>query len=1193
LFTRIRKRDGREAEFTDAKITDAIFKAAKAVGGEDRQTAVELTVEVLKQLKKQFNGDIFSVEDVQDAVEKILIEAGHARTAKAYILYRAQRTRMREAKSELMDAVEEILVETNRENANIGNSPSAKMLQIASAASKRFYLTRLIPEDFSLSHSRGDIHIHDLDFYGKTLNCVQIPLGKLLQEGFDNGHGYIRPPKRPGTATAQAAIILQSSQNDMYGGQSFAFFDRDIAPYVANASEDETFQAMEALIFNLNSMHSLSGQERIWVFDKYENRLAAKTMAQFHEVYEPNRYQAFSLNYSTGKTELRDIVASFKHPNIHPLLGVKLRQGQSVVVTDNHSMMAFNDRGDITVSPPKELAAGLTPAKLSLEGPENVYDLECYPASRKYPLDKLPLSCAQAKFMGYYVAEGSVCGSSIYLALFDSKLEEDVAEVLRQISPGFWTRVKTDRLGRRRDLVCNVGQRFAAFIADTCGRGAENKRIPTEIFFAGEDVVKAFLDGYLSGDGTVGKKRIAATTVSKELRDGLKLLCAKLGIPCSIREAKQPKTNFAGARPRYLIAIGGVYGQDVSLTGRDTSHLKDVAIEQTPYDYEWLRILIKEVYGVKGWVSRHYRITPDVIDRLVGDLEKRLSSIDFEQVAKIGSEGYLLEVIRQVAARVATTERYHLLKLARKGILPSGTKFFPVLADYAGVLQTLYLPESRGDFFLKNTVQSPRAVIRWSKLVLEQGAKMYRLLQVLRRCREVLPVRVKEIVNCPHEEFVYDISVADNENFLTAEGIFVHNSRAGAQVPFSSLNVGTETSEEGRKVTRNLLLAYERGLGRGENPIFPNIIFRVKDGINFKEGDPNYDLFRLAIKVSSQRLNPTFSFMDSSFNKEFGTEVSYMGCRTRVISNRLGPEVTDRRGNLTFTTINLPRLGIKAERNLKLFYKGLEEVMELAGAQLLHRYKVQGGLKVRDLPFLMGQAIYLDSEKLRPDDCIEPAIKHGTLSIGFIGLAETLVALCGKHHGETAEAQELGLEVMSFMRRKVDELADKYNLNYSFLATPAEGLSGRFAGMDRKEFKIIPGVTDKEYYTNSFHVPVGFGTSFHHKVTVEGGYHKFTNGGHISYVEMDAPPIHNLEAVETIIRHMKASDMGYAGINFPVDFCMACSHRGVFPGDECPVCGATDIKRVRRITGYLSTVDRFNDSKVAELRDRKAHRLSK
>jgi len=415
------------------------------------------------------------------------------------------------------------------------------------------------------------------------------------------------------------------------------------------------------------------------------------------------------------------------------------------------------------------------------------------------------------------------------------------------------------------------------------------------------------------------------------------------------------------------------------------------------------------------------------------------------------------------------------------------------------------------------------------------------------------------------------------------------HSRAGSQVPFSTINLGTDTSEAGRRVTRNLLLAYERGLGRGENPIFPNIVFRIKEGINWEPGDPNYDLLLLAMRVAAKRMNPTFSFMDSSFNKRYGCEVSYMGCRTRVIANVRGPEVSEKRGNLSFTSINLPRIALKNKGNVDAFFNELDKVMDLAIRQLYHRFQVQSKLRVKDMPFLMGQHLYLDSDNLEEDDIIEPAIVHGTLSVGFIGLAETLKVLTGKHHGESEEAQKLGLEIVKHMRELVDKAVADYNLNYTFLATPAEGLSGRFISIDREEFGVIRGITDKEYYTNSFHVPVSYPISCYEKIEIEGPYHKCTNAGHISYVEFASPPQNNVAAVYDILKHMKKHDMGYVGINFPIDFCNSCAYLGVISEDSCPRCGSINISRVRRITGYLSTVDRFNDAKVAELNDRVAH----
>lgn len=672
MFTEIRKRDGRVVPFDAEKITEAIFKAAKAVGGQNRRIAEALTDQVMIQLsQKGYNGVPPTVEDVQDIVEKVLIENGHARTAKAYILYRDRRTRIREGKSDLMDTVKEILVETNRENANISNSPSAKMLQIAMAASKRYYLTNLLPEEFAQAHTSGAIHIHDLDYYGKTLNCLQLDLTRILMEGFNTGYGYIRPPKRIASAAAQAAIILQSNQNDMFGGQSFPHFDRSMGEVMrsmpSSPDEEEVFQAMEGLIYNLNTMHS----------------------------------------------------------------------------------------------------------------------------------------------------------------------------------------------------------------------------------------------------------------------------------------------------------------------------------------------------------------------------------------------------------------------------------------------------------------------------------------------------------------------------------------RAGAQVPFSSLNLGCDTTDEGRMVTRSILRAFERGLGNGESPIFPNLVFRVKEGVNLNPGDPNHDLFQHAMKVAAHRLNPTFSFMDTTYNKPYGDEVSYMGCRTRTIGNRHGAEVSAGRGNIAPVSINLPRLALQA-RDVNLFFIELDRLLRLAARQLLHRFEILGNLRARDLPFLMGQKLYMGSENLKPDDSIKDVIKNGTLAIGFIGLAETLQVLIGKHHGEDREAQELGLKIISHMAKRMDQYSDEYDLNFVLMATPAEGLSGRFVSIDREMFGVIPKVTDREYYTNSYHVPVNYCISLPDKLSIEGEYHKYCKGGHISYVELGSPPGKNVEAVESVVRQMLASDIGYGGINYPIDECYVCNYSGIID-DACPGCGSTHIRRIRRITGYLSTADRFNEAKQAELRDRRPH----
>jgi len=705
MFSSIIKRDGRTQPFHESKITDAIYKCLQAVEEADRQRAMELTLEVMKKMKTLYSEDNFTVENVQDIVETVLIEQGLAKAAKAYIIYRNDRSRLRDARSELMNDVEKILRETNRDNANVGNSPSAKVLQISETASKNYYLKRVLPEQESAAHINGDIYIHDLSWYGKTLTCLQIPLARLLRDGFNNGHGYIRPPKGIKTAASLAAIILQSNQNDMHGGQSFAYFDRDMAVYV----ELEKTKQEKLLWDNLNE------------------------------------------------------------------------------------------------------------------------------------------------------------------------------------------------LGLSSDSDC---------------------------------------------------------------------------------------------------------------------------------------------------------------------IEEKIKALAYK--------------------------------------------------------------------------------------------------------------RTKEETFQAMEGFIYNLNTM--------------HSRAGAQVPFSSINFGTDTSEEGRMVTECFLLAYENGLGKGESPLFPNVCFKIKHDINFEEGDPNYDLFQLSMRVACKRLFPTFSFQDSSFNAPYrDEEVAYMGCRTRVIANCNGSPVTDCRGNLSFTTINLPRLGIRAGKDLSLFWKNLDEVFELCVEQLLTRYNIQKELKVKDFPFLMGQKLYLDSEDLSINDTIEKAIRHGTLSIGFIGLAECLAALTGKHHGESPEAQALGVAIVSHLRRRCDEATAKHHLNFTLLATPAEQLSGKFTQHDIERYGAIPGVTDKKWYTNSFHVPVEYSINALKKIELEGVYHKYCNAGHISYVELQSAPEHNLEAFESLVRAMAEADMGYAAVNFPVDICCDCGLNGVIQEDVCPKCGGENITRVRRITGYLSTLDRFGDSKLAEVQNRQVH----
>ncbi len=446
----------------------------------------------------------------------------------------------------------------------------------------------------------------------------------------------------------------------------------------------------------------------------------------------------------------------------------------------------------------------------------------------------------------------------------------------------------------------------------------------------------------------------------------------------------------------------------------------------------------------------------------------------------------------------------------------------------------------------------------------------------------------------------------DKATFQAMEAL-VHNlntmnSRAGAQVPFSSINYGMDVSPEGRMVMKNVLLATEAGLGGGETPIFPIQIFRVKEGVNFNQGDPNYDLYRLAIRTSAKRLFPNFSFVDAPFNLKYykpghpETEIAYMGCRTRVMGNAFDKdrEYAPRRGNLSFTSINLPRIAIKANGDVDWFFQELERKMQLVVEQLDERFAIISKKKVKNFPFLMGEGVWIDSEKLDWNDTVGEVLKHGTLTIGFIGLAEALKALRGAHHGESEESQNLGLEIISAMRAFTDKVSKERGLNYSLIATPAEGLSGRFIRLDKERFGILPGITDREYYTNSFHVPVYYNCTAFHKLSTEAPYHALTNGGHISYVEMDGDPLKNLDAFEKIVRFMHDVGIGYGSINHPVDRDPDCGYNGIID-DECPCCHRKEedghpFERIRRITGYLvGTLDRFNNAKRAEERDRVKH----
>ena len=771
MVKKIIKRDGRKKVFDPQKIEKAIYKAQLACGDDDVTLCKMITNKVIDCVNKDYDNKNISVEEVQNIIENVLIEMGEAEIAKAYIRYRAERTKVRERKTNLMKSLHDITFkdskdeDSKRENANINaDTPMGMMLKYGSEAAKQFYLNDLIKPEFATAHIKGDIHIHDLDFYALTMTCCQIDLIDLFKDGFSTGNGFLREPNGIRSYASLACIAIQANQNDQHGGQSIPNFDYAMALGVRKTYKKELRKALERML-----------------------------------------------------------------------------EFEGATVSD----------------------------------------------------DEFKLMFAQIE-----------ANHNIEIRMNDAFAKEEIYQALNQ-------------------------------------------------------------------------------------------------------------------------KYGPIQGKTFDM-----------------------------------------------------------------------------------AFQMAKDETYDA------------------------------------------TYQAMEALVH-------------------------------------------------NLNTM--------HSRAGAQVPFSSLNYGTDTSDEGRMVMHCLLDATMRGLGNGETPIFPIQIFKVKEGINYNPEDPNYDLFKKSMLCSGKRLFPNFSFIDAPYNKQYykpgdyKTEVAYMGCRTRVIANVYDPskEIVTGRGNLSFTSINLPRIAPKLmnvvdeKERIKKFYENLDYLIDLCANQLLERFEIQQNKYVYNFPFLMGQKIWLDSDKLHRDDKVSEVIKHGTLTIGFIGLAETLKALIGKHHGESEVAQQLGLEIIGHMREKIDRYSKKYKLNFSLIATPAEGLSGRFVKMDRELFGEIEGITNHKFYTNSFHIPVYYNISVFEKIKKEAPYHAFTNGGHISYIEVDGDIAKNLDAFESIIRCMKEEGIGYGAVNHPVDRDSICGYNGIID-NVCPKCGRTEdsvpFERIRRITGYLvGTLDRFNDAKRDEVENRVKH----
>jgi anaerobic ribonucleoside-triphosphate reductase len=990
-------------------------------------------------------------------------------------------------------------------------------------------------------------------------NCCQIPLDKLFKDGFNTGHGFLREPGNIRTAGALAAIAIQSNQNDQHGGQSVPMFDFYLAPYVALTyakqiasiakfkldlgskkyedlknmlveyqkehklimndrckeeieemletffkknhvkcsdkrirkimddayieTYEETYQAMEAFIHNLNTMHCLPASEKIWVLDVNTNTFKSITMEELNNTFKPNKYKVVSLNKKTGKAEFKFITHCNKLDNNRKLIKITDNQGRTVRVTDNHRIMTMNGT-DITEDIPKDCDCTISPRGIRLPVTKSDLCVSDYDKPRKdnpFKNDHVIIDENFAEFIGYYMADGCILGetSTCCISACGKVTFREMKDLLnRTFGCTFktsYTYFEHSKDGTtEKDIRIQLGMPLARMIKDKFGRVCHEKKIPTELMFAPKEVRKAFLKAYFKLDGRKDKHYSEVSTVNKELQAQIAFMLSSIGVSAHYT-TRQCTPGFDTNMDRSDMHFITLSGHDSMVAG-----IKDN--DDTEFEIP--------KYNLKA----AYEYCPELCDEITRHRESR--NLRYSELSQL-------------------------------------------IDDY-GVGELEHLE----NIFINDIVS-------------------------------------KEEINSS-DEYVYDISVEDNENFLTYECIFVHNSRAGAQVPFSSINYGTDTSTEGRMVMRALLESTDRGLGNGETPIFPIQIVKLKSGINYNKDDINYDIFKLACSVSAKRLYPNFANLDAPYNLELykeghpETEVAYMGCRTRVGTNVYDPsrEVIPGRGNLSFTSINLPRLGILANGDIDHFFKLLDSRLELVHKQLLERFELQCQKHPINYPFLMGQGVWLGSDKIGPNDDIRNVLKHGTLTVGFIGLAECLTALVGKHHGESEEAQKLGLKIIGHMREYTDAWSKDETMNYSVIGTPAEGLSGRFIRIDKERFGIIPGVTGKDYYTNSSHVPVSYPISATKKIEIEAPYHALENGGHILYIEMDGDPTKNIKAFEKVVRYMHDKGAGYFAINHPVDRDPVCGYVGII-GDTCPRCGRHDgeamtMEMWMKIKGYAN-----------------------
>jgi ribonucleoside-triphosphate reductase len=1176
------KRDGREERFTSSKIFKAVVPAAKEAGyGQEEAEqiadtiAIDCQVELVAQTKDRDFG--IPVDDVHNLVEKELMK-NYPSVAKKYILYRDKRTDIREGKSAIIKTLDALSKEMSKDNANTDPSAATKHFQIASAVSKHYSLTKGMSKHFADAHISGDLHLHDLDYFDKTVNSmheddvisIMDNCGNVTVLAFKEFATLLDLPDSPcykalrgykvksKSGWVNIKALIRKNLNSKYPMMNVA---------LNNGLSLKATAEHKVPIVDVNSGERLVSIKDLKPGDKLIGEIEDHGNQEYIDVLDLIMQQTDEVKARVTIRNAYKLVywLKFKYDDFawNKIFGYR-----SSGKCGSSKIISFKEY---------EMIASKFPLPLQIKQELSV----CVTKSRYAIPAIIPVTSNLARLFGYFASEGWISkadnGRRIVIANKNRHILDSIHECIEDnFNVNVIDHVEYKSQNVNGKAVNSSTLHFLFYdLFDLKGRSDE-KKIPEFIFSGNSEIKYAFLSGLIDGDGSYSDKSIAYCTVSRQLAEKLTLLYSSLGIQSTTHIQKTNGTEYT---------CDGVTGT-------------------RNFDTYFVKVGAKEFRDKLSNFLTPLKATLEKQEDLPGITNKRFSTLTVRNVTLDSSyNGFTYDVTTEDRYFYSNGVLVHncfflpMAKMLREGF-DNGTGYIrpPKRIGSACALYVIAAQAMQNQFFGgQGTVHFDYDLAPYAQMEYERRLKVeiYKMEKRNKYIKVIDPKGLREHIEKEAMEDAEEATYQAMESLIY--NINTMKCRSGNQNLFMSLNLGDNTTHWGRMITRNLLKAFMAGLGRGENPLFPNLGFRLKEGVNYNPEDPNYDLFRLALECLSKRIQPRFVFADFSGVVGDWRNTARMGCRTNLGGNVHGSDDPEGRGNLFFTTINLPRIAIKShnetafkplEIKRDVFWAKLGKMCDLVIQQLLERYNVCKKLKVRDMPFAMQW--YQGSEGLKEDDCIEPAIKNGSLSMGFVGLAETLKLLTGEHHGENEAAQELGLRICQFMRNKIDTAKEKYNLNFSFFATPAESVAGRLLKLDRDRFGVIPGVTDKEFYSNSFHIPVDFECSISHKIDTEAPYHVLTNAGHISYVELPSMPKYNIDALEQIVRHMKEADMGYAGINFVHNFCNNCGFIGDID-ETCPICGSDSIKRTAIITGYLSSEDKFNPAKLAELKARKSH----